>query len=1282
MVDAVAEEVIAEAFRKIGSPYVLGTEGPTRFDCSGLMYWIFKETGNEALIGFTRRKAAGYARWFADRGKFSRSLSSAERGDLICYSENGDRVSHIGIYLGDGTVISALVPPFGVKRHGVTNINVPFYGVCLVDYPTNTGRTGPDDTDSEDDDPESFVITSTPRWLGDISILYEGVDITADVEFATARFVTEAGGAQGEAYLRVKDKEHAYAPGYFHTGGTLELYINDRREWDGWAMVVDREWAFPVDNTEQPNETPRYWVIEGVDRNFLFQRRFHLDKADPANPDFGTYPAGVSDRAVVLDMLANYTTLEDDELDLVSGINEVGPIDPFVAIKAFGLGMKWGEAMRKIALFNGAIYYIDPDRVVRYVDDQIDSAPFALSDVPEEGEIGYRDLVINYNAVEMYNEAFLWGAGVGSPEPAFAHVRNEDAISDHGLFQYGEIVQGMYTDESVERRADTLINGSPQHRRGHKDDVVRISCTIFQPGLRIGQGVSFRSAAWDFGDYSFDPNDIISPPTPPGSDEFERLLWQIGKIESNNNYTRQNSRSFAYGRWQVMPGNWRVWGPLALGLPRSSGVASRDLDPSDWVPEPTPANQDAVVRWRMGQMYRNQGDVRRVAASWRSGSSVGSSDPSTWSRGTLLYVNHATVPLGYPPTTNDTILAPLTDPVQSRVDYDVTDDSDDVYPVRRMEITFPTPNSVRYNLLLSHSLDAAWAYQEPYPSPEDPSPIGDFPITEVIAIDGPWFVGPQDNIDAYFPIGEFAVSRTTGVRTGSAGQDFAGGGIYSSAGIEEGFAANVPYPETSCGLGPGAWKGVEHAEAWYEISATKLIVALDTAGNQVLASMCDINATYPFELEIRDEFLIEGSVPSIQVRIADGPPTVGSYGEGSEIAVLTCSDQGSYGPDRPATLAPAVIGPGTLQEGKWLVVSPNWQAFETDLACDEFYYAPGEACNFRGPRCTGANNSGVLRLAGAAFGGPIIHLTPLGWPGDGWGEVPGQYDWVDTPYPGVENGSPTYWTDGLYRTMYPYLSGSLEITWQGLTLSRGVDYFETDPENGIFTLAQVGSGENTITVRYMVPAGSAPTGLMPGEPGYVAPTPGNPAIPTGSGRVYRPRPQSQFGWGTPYDGQNCNMAASAMALDRHTLGAFSAISGTPRSTPPNHRFYSGRLSLNRIGTSLSDAANAWDAGWDKTLLTPGPVSWEYFVNAVANGRGAILHGLPTVLPSSLRKTNWQDAHAIYINEILPDGSFWGIDPVYREPLLYPESALRAYATSLHGFRNVVTSAYTRITPRM
>ena len=116
-----AEAVIAAAQQYLGHPFQLGQEGPKFFDCSGLVYRAFSDAGELPRIGGLRLRAEGYMQYFVSRGRFTKDESQAVRGDLVIY----DMGVHIGIYLGNGRVISALINPWGVTIHSLHGVHLP-----------------------------------------------------------------------------------------------------------------------------------------------------------------------------------------------------------------------------------------------------------------------------------------------------------------------------------------------------------------------------------------------------------------------------------------------------------------------------------------------------------------------------------------------------------------------------------------------------------------------------------------------------------------------------------------------------------------------------------------------------------------------------------------------------------------------------------------------------------------------------------------------------------------------------------------------------------------------------------------------------------------------------------------------------------------------------------------------------------------------------------------------------------------------------------------------------
>jgi cell wall-associated NlpC family hydrolase len=115
------EAVIAAAQQYLGDRFEMGQEGPKLFDCSGLVYRAFSDAGELPRIGGMRLRAAGYMQYFISRGRFTQDESQAQRGDLVVY----DMGVHIGIYLGNDKVISALINPWGVSIHSLHGIHLP-----------------------------------------------------------------------------------------------------------------------------------------------------------------------------------------------------------------------------------------------------------------------------------------------------------------------------------------------------------------------------------------------------------------------------------------------------------------------------------------------------------------------------------------------------------------------------------------------------------------------------------------------------------------------------------------------------------------------------------------------------------------------------------------------------------------------------------------------------------------------------------------------------------------------------------------------------------------------------------------------------------------------------------------------------------------------------------------------------------------------------------------------------------------------------------------------------
>lgn len=97
-----SESMISVALDQLGKPYRWSEEGPDGFDCSGLVYYSLRSVG----VAISRYSANGFSQ--VESWEYVGSLNELRRGDLMFFrSDSSDRISHTGIYLGDGTFVHA-----------------------------------------------------------------------------------------------------------------------------------------------------------------------------------------------------------------------------------------------------------------------------------------------------------------------------------------------------------------------------------------------------------------------------------------------------------------------------------------------------------------------------------------------------------------------------------------------------------------------------------------------------------------------------------------------------------------------------------------------------------------------------------------------------------------------------------------------------------------------------------------------------------------------------------------------------------------------------------------------------------------------------------------------------------------------------------------------------------------------------------------------------------------------------------------------------------------------
>jgi cell wall-associated NlpC family hydrolase len=110
---AAAGSAVEFALSKVGGTYSYGGVGPDAFDCSGLTMAAWATQGVSLPHSSSAQMSSG------------KQVSEGELqpGDLVFYYSP---VSHVGIYVGGGQVVSALNPGEGIKKHDLHMM--PFSG--------------------------------------------------------------------------------------------------------------------------------------------------------------------------------------------------------------------------------------------------------------------------------------------------------------------------------------------------------------------------------------------------------------------------------------------------------------------------------------------------------------------------------------------------------------------------------------------------------------------------------------------------------------------------------------------------------------------------------------------------------------------------------------------------------------------------------------------------------------------------------------------------------------------------------------------------------------------------------------------------------------------------------------------------------------------------------------------------------------------------------------------------------------------------------------------------
>lgn len=93
----VAADVVRTAIEVMGSPYTWGGSDANGYDCSGLIQYAYAQHG--IILPRVSRDQVRMGRAIEPR------LEAVRPGDVLGFSVEGDRVTHVGLYVGEGRFI-------------------------------------------------------------------------------------------------------------------------------------------------------------------------------------------------------------------------------------------------------------------------------------------------------------------------------------------------------------------------------------------------------------------------------------------------------------------------------------------------------------------------------------------------------------------------------------------------------------------------------------------------------------------------------------------------------------------------------------------------------------------------------------------------------------------------------------------------------------------------------------------------------------------------------------------------------------------------------------------------------------------------------------------------------------------------------------------------------------------------------------------------------------------------------------------------------------------------
>lgn len=117
---AVRHQIVLDALGQVGRPYRYGGTTPEGFDCSGLVQYVFAQSGIRIPRTTLEQHEIGD----------EIDEDDIEPGDLLFYRFGRGRIDHVAIYLGEGQAIHA---PASGRAVIVAAVGLPYWHKHFVE---------------------------------------------------------------------------------------------------------------------------------------------------------------------------------------------------------------------------------------------------------------------------------------------------------------------------------------------------------------------------------------------------------------------------------------------------------------------------------------------------------------------------------------------------------------------------------------------------------------------------------------------------------------------------------------------------------------------------------------------------------------------------------------------------------------------------------------------------------------------------------------------------------------------------------------------------------------------------------------------------------------------------------------------------------------------------------------------------------------------------------------------------------------------------------------------